>query len=168
MYFWSTKKLAHALATDTMSNRSKLIHFIACICLFLVMPVMRTLSLNKHQEIGGHWAGALAIVDLVILLLGILYCYALNKRGDGKAFIERFILLSFPSIIRSVVLSFSLGMAIGLVEGMLRLQSNPGMLKAQLTGISIGCLLMYFLWVSSGLDMIAKVRTTEQGHGDGN
>ncbi|HEU4881024.1 MAG TPA: hypothetical protein VFT45_02230, partial [Longimicrobium sp.] len=44
---------------------------------------------------------------------GIWVCYRANQRGDGTAFVERFICLSVPVTIRWLVLFF--GVWIGLV-----------------------------------------------------
>ena len=55
-----------------------------------------------------------------VTVLGILYCYAVKKKGDGKDFVTRFICLSVPVTVRiaaglivAVMLVYGIGSAIG-------------------------------------------------------
>ncbi|HEV7591363.1 MAG TPA: hypothetical protein VGO40_24835 [Longimicrobium sp.] len=90
MHLLNVTRLADELREDALSEKDKLGYLLAIVVIAGLVggasgPAFRT----------PIWA-ATALLQLVISLGGIWYCFAANERGDGRSFIERYVCLGFP------------------------------------------------------------------------
>ena len=98
MYLWNISALAHDLRENKVSESEKM-HY------FLFLTIFETLFHGSGSRGSASFALMMDIVFALITIFGILKCYAINKRGDNRGFIERFICLSLPAMIRTVLLA---------------------------------------------------------------
>jgi hypothetical protein len=74
------------------------------------------------------WSREVLLFDLasvVVGLGGIFFCYSMNRRGDGRQFVERYALLSVPLYLSTYVLFFSLYYGMGILAALGRLEHWP-------------------------------------------
>ena len=104
MYFWRDKKLAHDLHKGIVTEKQQVGYLIAIS--ILASAIFSILSLNTMETIEITYFDYInqAIV-LVSAVLPIIVVFNINKSGDGKEFIVRFMCLSFPIAIKSNVIS---------------------------------------------------------------
>ncbi|KKP35365.1 MAG: hypothetical protein UR26_C0006G0049 [candidate division TM6 bacterium GW2011_GWF2_32_72] len=126
MYILRIGKLLDGLKYDTIAEPKKFNYFFSIIFL-MVIGILRT---NWMQEVytyfydllnmgivqAGHKDLVIPIYNYldrmfditvsVIVLCGIIICYQINKRGDNKYFIDRFVCLSIPLFIRAAWIFF--------------------------------------------------------------
>lgn len=159
MYIWSLKKLANAIATNSLSEKSKIVNLITSVLILLIISLVNLTNTYKTTTLNNNFLNIISIVNLFLLIVGIIYCYIQNRSVDNSNFIERLILFSLPSMVRVIIVSLALGIIIGIAQPAIQIPNNSISLKIQLGGIGIGCSFLFFLWVSSGIIMIGKIKS---------
>ena len=107
MYLWNTKALAGELKDGTLSQRERFKYL-------LILAVISAAAIEGERYVSEQpslpmWVeSALAIV---ITVVGIWVCYRANRKGDDREFIDRYICMGFPLLIRLVVLVFGIAIA---------------------------------------------------------
>jgi len=103
MHIWNTKALAAELKSGELSQHERFKYLILFIVLLFVSI---DLSLYLPEE-------PLYILDVVNTLyyiiatiVGLILSYRINKMGDNKEFIDRFICLSAPIYFKLIVIFF--------------------------------------------------------------
>lgn len=110
MYFWNYKKLALALHQGLITERNYSfyrISFAVAILIELAVPV-----LGSHVSLGSAILSNVIKFAVLWLIISII-----NKKGDNKDRLKRFICLLLPSYIQSFVLALFIGGVIGVIAG---------------------------------------------------
>ncbi|GAE35153.1 hypothetical protein [Halalkalibacter akibai] len=97
MIIWNIEKLALKLKNNEITEKEKFIYFFIYIVLsgFVGYYTIEFASnLQRMIEL---------LITSIITILGLLFCFNINQKGDGKVFIERYICLSLPISIRIIV-----------------------------------------------------------------
>lgn len=104
MYFWKVDALVADLKTGAVTQKDE--------CLYILLIV---LLLSFATMMSGLKDSPLNVYDLVDLILtpllnilGVLYCYQVNSKGDNRDFILRFFCLGLPAVIRILVFTLPL------------------------------------------------------------
>jgi len=102
VYFWRTRALAEDLRAGRVSQRQRMWYLLGQMVMFAsAVPV--------GFEFGEPWPSPLSAAASWIALAainaaGVLVCYEVNRRGDDRDFLGRFVCLSWPVTIRLLVL----------------------------------------------------------------
>jgi hypothetical protein len=100
MYFWNIKALREDLARSEVTQVEQ-VKYVLAWALYNTFAVQNALWTREPVT----W---FTIVKAALVLLinvgGILLCYRANSLGDGRNFIDRFICLSWPIIVRITVI----------------------------------------------------------------
>src|SRR5688572_3398682 len=103
MHFWNAGALADELREDSLTEDTKLRYFLAVTALSYLTA--RPGILEMLQTTVEGWV---ALSYVVVGFLGTYACFLANARGDGQRFIERFMCLSWPVLLRWVVLTYGI------------------------------------------------------------
>jgi len=98
MYIWKPSNLAIDLRNDNVTEKEKLKYV-----LFWVLAT--AIASDPVLHIDFEYVLNDTILSIVMLLIsaaGTIYCYKINKKGDNKDFISRYICLSIPVGIRAL------------------------------------------------------------------
>jgi hypothetical protein len=107
LHLWPPS-LADALRDGTLRDRDKLVYVAAG-------SVFAT-GLNRLRA--SAWTAEVLVFDLAclaIVLGGVFWSHSMNKRGDGRHFVERFYLLAVPVSLATYILFFGLYYGLGLL-----------------------------------------------------
>lgn len=118
MYLWNVKALASDLRDDKVTERNKLSYYLLYVLFGSVVSEIAKfgpLNINVYSL-------AIAISNILIIVLGICFCFVTNSKGDNRDFINRFICLSIPISCR--IASF-------MVLGILALYKIGGLIGGQ-------------------------------------
>lgn len=100
MYLWNSGKLVNDLRDNAVSEKEKLKYV-----LFWVVATMIVSDPLLHFDYEYVLNDAiLSAVMLIVSIAGTIYCYKVNKNGDNKDFLTRYICLSIPVGIRAFVI----------------------------------------------------------------
>jgi len=99
MYFWKIDKLESDLIKGAMSNADKFQYLLASTILIALgfevsSFISESATITRVTE---------SIIVVVATIVGTIWCYNRNGKGDNAEFIDRFICLSFPVGIRLIV-----------------------------------------------------------------
>lgn len=99
MYVWNTRGLADDLRARRVPEPEKFRYFLA----FMFISSLATEAAQYMPE--EATAVPLSGSALVVLatLVGTSSCYIANRQGDNECFMERFICLSLPVLVRTMV-----------------------------------------------------------------
>ena len=116
MRVWRAGQLADELREDRLSEQQKLHYVLATTLLhYLVGP--------QSLATGARDARSVTLVagSAAIAIAGLLVCFRVNQHGDGRHFIERYMCLAVPCIVRTYaigyLLYYGLGIAVLLTAG---------------------------------------------------
>lgn len=100
MYIWNTRGLADDLSARRVPEHEKFKYLLAFV-----------FASSLFQEAAQYVPEAVSIVALtgsvlrmVVVILGTAWAYLANKQGDNQFFLERFVCLSLPVLVRAVVI----------------------------------------------------------------
>jgi hypothetical protein len=93
MHWWSPGAIAAALRSDTLSERDKYRFTLAAVLLRGLIGSSAVIA--AHANVGSLLS---AILALLISGVGLHACYARNRAGDNRAFVERYMCLTAPLI----------------------------------------------------------------------
>ena len=113
MYLWKTSNLVAELKAGTMSEKDKMLYVLITGLAYGVMsdPLF---SVGIEYSIL-DWAGLVLMIFTTVL--GTLYGYKMNREGDNRDFITRYVSLSVPVGVRLFLVALVGGVIIGFVEG---------------------------------------------------
>lgn len=137
MYYWKTNKLAEEIKADTLTERSKKNYYIGSSAITLASMYLLIIAGTNNI--------ALTLLEgfltLIVLILGVNLTFSTN---DGKDYIARMVILSFPLLIKIYAASLSIGVICGIYAAMNNLHStNPYPWLTILINVGIQ---MIFFW----------------------
>jgi hypothetical protein len=113
MRFWNAKALVKELKENKLSEKEKFKYFF----LFTVLTALVMETSIYSEPIPDEWIESLAVI--LITALGTLYCFLVNQAVDGQAFIERYICVSLPVVVRiitfAIILIFIIGVSLAIL-----------------------------------------------------
>ncbi|MCH7312858.1 hypothetical protein [Acinetobacter sp. ANC 3882] len=96
MYFWNTKKLIEDLRNGRLSEQNyKNYYLISSVFMFIIMFAMR---LSPIVDIVPNLIDAL--ISIIILIIGVNFCFNANGGNQGKQFLNRLICICLPIGVR--------------------------------------------------------------------
>jgi len=100
MYLWKSSNLANDLRNNNVTEKDKLKYM-----LFWVISTAIVSDPAIHIDYNYVFNDTiLSIVMLIVSIAGTIYCYKVNKKGDNKDFISRYVCLSIPVVIRALTI----------------------------------------------------------------
>jgi len=102
IYFWNDKQLARDLKNGAISEWHKFIYLMLYFFVPALFRLIGHILPHKHTEDieKSFWMFSLTLIVIPLGLLFFYFLYKTNEKGDGLHFIERYICLTFPLIIR--------------------------------------------------------------------
>ena len=111
MYYWKTNKLVEEIKADTLTERSKKNYYIGSSV--ITLAGMYLLVIAGTNNIALTLLEGLLI--LIVLILGVNWTFRTN---NGKDYIARVVILSFPLLIKIYAASLSVGVICGIYAAM--------------------------------------------------
>ncbi|AAZ27603.1 hypothetical protein [Colwellia psychrerythraea] len=157
MYIWKISPLIEQLKSDSLSQKEQLKYFLTY---SVLMIIASELPLSVYLDYGFY--DAVNTVSMSILtIVGITYCYKVNKSIDDKDFILRFVTIGLPVTLRLLALLIVVGILFGVVDAIFiessyldesdTYQTTP--VDVLFTGI---LLFVYYYYFASKLKLFAK------------
>jgi hypothetical protein len=115
MYIWKVSPLIEQLKSEGLSQKEQLKYFLT----FSVLTVLATdplLSVGLEYSI---YDTINTITTSLLTILGVVYCYKINKSIDDKDFILRFVTLGLPIVVRLIALAIVIGIIFGVIAASL-------------------------------------------------
>lgn len=134
MYFWNDKKLAHDLHKGFVSEKQQMLYLLF-VSILMSIFLTSTVGYNiwsVHAPLTLH-DYASDIVYLAISILIILVSFKINNKGDGKDFLLRYICLSLPISIKSILVGLILGVLGFMLDVQLYISANPDIMPSSPT-----------------------------------
>jgi hypothetical protein len=103
MNFVNDRELALRFKNDAVPSRERLIYFL----LFLVpaTALSTTYVINfLYDPSANIWDYAIDTSYVLITVVGTILCYITNKNGDDREFIERYMSIGFPTIVKTTLI----------------------------------------------------------------
>lgn len=102
MNFFRDKELAERFAADNVSEREMFYYFLIS---GLIVSLFTSTSFTSLIEIEVTiWDYILDVILIITSIIGSVWVYGINTKGDNKNFIARFISLSFPIGVKCTIL----------------------------------------------------------------
>jgi len=112
MYIWKVSPLIEQLKYESLSQKEQLKYFLT----YSVLMILATDPLlSVGLEYGLYDAINTATMS-ILTIIGVVYCYKVNKSIDDKDFILRFVTLGLPIVVRLITLAIVVGIAFGIVD----------------------------------------------------
>ena len=118
MYWWNADGLAADLAARRVPERDKMTYYALTTTLYAGSGAAALLP--PPPETPTSIIAGQILIAVAATLAGILICYEVNRRADDRDFLDRIVCLSWPVMIRLVVVSlplYSAYLAAGLLIG---------------------------------------------------
>lgn len=96
MYFWNISALAEDLKNEKVSQKDKMKYF-----LVISLDLFRINNTTFEIGIIGN---IYPFIEMIVIAIGVLLCYKVNRLGDNKEFVDRMVCLSWPISCRINVL----------------------------------------------------------------
>ncbi|MCA1961362.1 MAG: hypothetical protein LDL33_11270 [Desulfomonile sp.] len=163
MYFWDTRALADEMSRNVLPQREKMKYLLAW-TLFNTLAVQNALWTVETITL---FTGIKALLVIAVNVVGVLACYAANRRGDDTDFVERFICLGWPVIFKITVVIFIVSALFVAFRVILDLPAIPyletwGRGSSLLVFLlTIGGEVIYYLWLMSLIARVSSVRIGE-------
>ena len=107
MIIFSSKKLEHALANDSLSGWNKVKYIILPVLIMSLFspPYIVSPIYGEHPPMLNGLIGFICLIfNLIITYRGIKKCFETNQQTDAKLFFERFFILSVPVLMKFLVI----------------------------------------------------------------
>jgi hypothetical protein len=81
--------------------------------------------------IAGPWSWesvAATLIGIGVFVLGLLQVFRVNQRGDGQAFLERYLCLSVPVLCQVYLIGYGLWFGVAVALAAMRVTEPPGFL----------------------------------------
>lgn len=160
MYFWNSNALAGEMTTSALPQREKMKYLLAW-TLFNTIAVQNALW---TVEAVTWFTIAKALLVIAINLVGVLACYAANRRGDDADFVERFICLGWPIIFKITVVMFVGTAALLAIKEIFDICTVPYLetweagATLEVFLLTIAAEVIYFLWLKSLIARVSAAR----------
>jgi hypothetical protein len=96
MYFWQTKKLANAIKTCSLSEQDKKNYYIGSSAITLITMYIAIIGGTENM----YLTIAVGAVTFIVMVFGINLTFKTNGGNEGKDYIARVVILSFPLLIK--------------------------------------------------------------------
>ena len=106
MYLWNTKALATKLKSGELSQHERFKYFFLYIVLTTVTIEFLFYVTEEQLNFFTLISSAIAITATVV---GLILSYRVNKMGDDKEFIDRYVCVGLPIAVKLVVLLIGIG-----------------------------------------------------------
>ncbi len=104
MFFFSEKKLARKLHEGQVTEKEQMIYLL-CLALFYALLLTSVFYPEASSAITTTiYDYLLDFVGIAFTAIAIIYSSFINKSGDNKAFVSRYICISIPLTIKFVIL----------------------------------------------------------------
>jgi hypothetical protein len=113
LHLWPPR-LADALRDGTLRDRDKLAYVAIAAVLGTLIRTFRSTPWSREVLL-------FDLASLVVALGGLFWCYSMNRRGDGRQFVERYALLTVPLYLGTYVLFIGFYYGMGLLAAALGL-----------------------------------------------
>ena len=101
MYLWNTKALAMKLKNGELKQSDRFTYFIVFIILIALISEVSFYTTEDLTVI----TITDSIISIIITVIGTLISYKINKNGDDREFIDRYICISIPITFKLISLS---------------------------------------------------------------
>jgi hypothetical protein len=101
MYIWNTKSLAQKLKDGSLTQSGRVKYLLATVVLYVIV-------LEGSFLIGESLTFAFilrAVLLIAITIVGTLYSYRVNRDGDNREFLDRYICIGWVVSIKTTVLA---------------------------------------------------------------
>jgi len=160
MYIWKSTDLANDLRNNNVTEKEKLKYILFWV---LATAIASDPFLYTDYEYVLNDA-VMSLVMLVIAASGTIYCYKINKGGDNKDFINRYICLSIPVGVRVLSVLIILFSSIIIIDLSFELNYLGGEKETYTTSIyEIVILAIFMLWAYYYLGKFIKMASTKVG-----
>ena len=132
------KQLALRLKQRQVSSREQLFYLLVFILLSTAMTTSFALD-TLHYAPTNQWDYCIDVMAITFTIAGTIWCYRANKAGDDKEFIERYVCISLPVLIKAFAL-LMLGMLVLLWT--MEIPEETTVYDLVLSGMSM----VYFYW----------------------
>ncbi|TWX65851.1 hypothetical protein ESZ36_16180 [Colwellia demingiae] len=157
MYIWKVSPLIEQLKSESLSQKEQLKYF-------LTYGILMTLATDPLLTVGleyGFYDAINTVIMSLMTIIGVVYCYKVNKSTDDKDFILRFVTLGLPITVRLIVLTLVIGIFWGVIDAIfidsLYLEESETyqttIVDVSLTSILI---VVYYYYFASKLKLFAK------------
>jgi hypothetical protein len=112
MYIWKVSPLIEQLKSEGLSQKEQLKYF-------LTYSVLMILATDPLLSVGLEYSIYDTINTLtmsLLTILGVVYCYKINKAIDDRDFILRFVTLGLPIVVRLLALAIVIGIIYGVID----------------------------------------------------
>ena len=115
MYLWKTTELVGELRANTVSEKDKMFYVLATgLACGLGSDPLFSIGLEYSVLDGINLA-----LMLIVTIVGTLFVYRKNQKGDNRDFVTRFVCLSVPLGVRLIAIALISGFTIGIFESYL-------------------------------------------------
>jgi hypothetical protein len=114
MYWWNVSKLAEDLREGRIDEKERFKYFLATFIAWSLAVLLFSYSpgpfnLGPPLSVG---------IYLIMVIVGIVFCYRANKRGDNADFVPRMICLGLPAGIQFAAFFATLVLTFGVIESL--------------------------------------------------
>ena len=151
-YIWKREAIAQELSSGEATSDLSTFYFLGLIALYAISELyfwdVNVPNQPKYREI---------FYDLV-LLAGVVSCFIVNKKQDGRNFLERFIAFSFPSFLRMQIVTFFVLLLLGITVVLApNLTEGQPVLSSALSFLADLPAYLYWFWFVSGGIRLVKI-----------
>lgn len=134
MNFFRDKELAQRFAADKVSEKEIFYYFLISSLLFYLLTTTTFMPLIEIKAT--FWDYVHDSITLVLALIGMIWTFSINSKGDNKNFVTRFVSLSFPIGIKCIILFFILCIPLVAIEIINEEKYNKNLLSEDWSVIS--------------------------------
>jgi hypothetical protein len=117
MNYWKTNEIVESIINDSISEAEKKNYYIG---VSLITVAGMYLAINQ-----GTTNGMVTVIEFLLIsctiIIGVNITFKSNSGVEGKDYISRIVLLSFPILIKVYVLALLIGFGAGVVIGIMKL-----------------------------------------------
>lgn len=112
MYIWKVSPLIEQLKSGSLNQKEQLKYYLAY-SILMILAADPLLSSGFEYSI---YDTINTLTMILLTILGVVYCYKINKSIDDKDFILRFVTLGLPIAVRIIVLAIVIGIIHGVID----------------------------------------------------
>jgi len=165
MRFFRMNKLCRRIADGSITSKKKLVYLLGGILLTLLNNICN-IFFSRGMRIDSlfilYW-----LYQCILVSIAIVMVYRVNNRGDGKDFIERYVILIFPLNLSFGIISVLIG-----IVCLLFYSTDPSLINKILESASVvwalidNVLLYWLLYanIKKVNDIIVELKTRKASH----
>ena len=154
-YAWDIKTLSEDLRTGEVSQSYRMKAFLAFLVITYISSDLAAFVPEAQLTPPKALAAAELMARVVILIGGTLLCFRANERADGRDFVDRFMCLSLPVVLRVVVISIPLTFVASFLKARYFMTPGP---ESYSSVDSLLNLVLDFLWFVGLYRAFSKLR----------